>query len=340
MTTRSIFLFPFLVFASSACGVDGTPPIGPAGQAGGSEDDAGGVTGGGNRDAGSGASSDAGGAGSGDAGGGGDAGTPCFADTYHPGVSIDDLKQAYTSGAWLTTSLEVMSRRYPTGHFVLDGEKTDPQLAGFSDSSSWSALMESLMTMVHEESHGYDFDHSQAGSHLFVLRDNDLLVQPPELANMWPRSELLSMITDDSTKLYDDTYLTGTQGTYDVVFLGEELNAYTNGLAAITAVADQITSTISARDGVVAHLLYLELYLKRGRAAHPTEYAAMKAEPAWQKFVRFEWARGHYWDKEALPFPVLTIGADRIWPHVNDAANLEEIKQFTGDDAAYVACHP
>ncbi len=273
--------------------------------------------------------------------GAGDAstGSPCYSETYSPMADISTLKSGYTSGGWLATSLEVLKRRWPTGHFILDAEKSDNQLPAFADPPTWQRQMEALMTMVHEETHGYDFDHSSSGKHAYVFRD-DLTVSPPELANMWPRSELVPMITDMATKGYDGVYLTGTQGTYDVIFLCDELNAYTNGLAAITAVVDQCTDKISARDGVAAHLYYLELYLKRGRTAHPTQYAAMKADASWQKFVRYAWARGYFWDAQAKPFAVLDIASTPIWAHVNEPAMLDEIKQFTGDDAATVACHP
>jgi hypothetical protein len=269
---------------------------------------------------------------------GGD-GAACYAESYDPMASLADLASAYASGAWLADSLEAMHRRYSTGYFVLDAEQADPQLPGFADPSSWAALMESLMTMVHEESHGWDFDHSpQAGMHQYVLRD-DLQVTVPELTT-WPRSEITQYITDNTTQQYDQTYLTGTQGTYDVIFLFEEMNAYTNGLAAITAAADQITQQISARDGVVAHLYYIELYLKDGRIAHAADYAALKADPSWQKLTRYAWARGHFWDGQAAPNPLLDIASSPIWAHVNDPVNLDEIRQFTGDDPAVVACHP
>lgn len=276
-----------------------------------------------------------------DAGGGApDAAAPCYTEAYAPHAALDDLKNGYQPNAWLSASLEAMKRRYPTtGWFILDAEKGDSQLPQFADGSSWAALMQSLMTMVHEETHGYDFDHSPgANAHTYALRD-DLVISPTVLQT-WPRSDILPLITDDATQQYDQTYLTGEQGTYDLVFLGDEWNAYTNGLAAITAVGDQIDSAISARDGAVAHLLYIELYLRAGRTQHASDYAALEANAAWQKLVRYEWARVHFWDGVAKAFPLLNIATDKIWADVNKPENLDEIKLFTGDDAATVACHP
>jgi len=267
-----------------------------------------------------------------------DAGSGCYSEPYDPTANVADLASAYTSAAWLTSSMTAMQRRYPTGYFVLNAEQSDPQLPSFADPSSWGALMESLMTMVHEETHGWDFDNAQGTSHPYLLLDT-LQITVPQ-ATTWPRSEILQYITDTSTQQYDQTYLTGTQGTYDAIFLFEELNAYSNGLAAITAVGDQITQQISARDGVVAHLYYLELYLKDGRMAHSADYAAIQADPSWQKLARYEWARGHFWDGQARPNPNLDIGSTPIWAHVNDPANLAEIQQFTGEAPDAVACHP
>ena len=262
----------------------------------------------------------------------------CYTEVYSPTVSITDLVSSFSGGNWLDTSLQVTKRRYPTGNFILETEKGDPQLAGFKDSSSFDALMESLMTMCHEETHGYDYEHSSAGKHAYVMR-TDLVISVP-IGSTFPRSEVLTYITDDSTSLYDDTYLKGSMGTYDFADMNDELNAYTNGLACLTAVQEHEKGGISARDGAVAHILYLQLYLKRARTAHASVYSTLKADGDWQKYVKYAWARVFFWDGKAKAFPALTIGADRIWTHVKEAANLDEIRQFTGREPADVACHP
>jgi hypothetical protein len=269
---------------------------------------------------------------------GGDA-SACYAEIYDPTASLDDLKGVYLPSGWLPTSLEVMRRRYKTGYFVLVQEETDPSLDAFADPSSWSNLMVSLMTMMHEESLGLDFASSSSTAHTYVLRD-DSSVSVPVLGGMWPESEIAPLLVDDATASYDAMYLTGAQGANDVVFLVETLNAYANGLAALTAVADQITSQVGARDGVAALLYYLELYLRKGRTSHPAAYAALKADRDWQELVRLEWARGHFWDGEAQRSAMLEIDAARIWAHASAQENMAEIALFTGDDPSVVACHP
>ncbi len=265
-----------------------------------------------------------------------DAGDVCYSEAYAPTAPLDDLTKSF--GDWLSTSLEVTHRRYPTGNFILTAEKRDPQLAEFADGSSFAALMESLMTMCHEETHGWDYEHSGVSTHNYVLRD-DLQIEVPRTSS-FGRGEILAYIKDDATSLYDGTYLEGSMGTYDFADMNDELAAYVNGLACITAVGDRIKSGISARDGAVAHLYYLQLYLKRARTMHPSVYAELKAAPAWQKFVKYEWARVAFWDAKARLFPVLQIGVDRIWAHVNAAENLDEIRKFTGREPADIACHP
>ena len=267
-----------------------------------------------------------------------DAGSPCYSEPYDPTADISDLAAAYSGDNWLTSSLEVMKRRYPTGYFVLNAEQTDPQLPQFVDASSWPALMSSMMTVLDAETAGWDFDNATASVHPFVIVDTMQISAP--ILTTWPQGEILQYITDTATQTYDQAELEGEEGTYDAIFLFDDLDSACDGLAAATAVGDQVTSGISARDGVAAHLYYLELYLHDGRTAHAAEYSAMKADATWQKLVRYEWARGHFWDGQAKPNANLQIAVAPIWANVDAPANLAEIQQFTGEDPDAVACHP
>lgn len=264
----------------------------------------------------------------------------CYAETYTT-ASLADLAQSYGPSKWLSSSLEALKRRHPDGHDLLVQMQGDSQLPEFADPSSWPNLMASVDTMCHEETHGWDFEHalSLSGKHAYRLRA-DLVLTAPKLA-FFPRSELLSYIKDGSTAQYDETYLQGEQGTYDFVFLADELNAYITGLACAASVGDQIGGFgISLRDGAASHLLYLQWYLHRARTAHPALYAQMKASPEWMKVVRYQWARGHFWTKVASAYPPLGIDDAAIWSHINEPQNLSEIQQLTGEDPAAVACHP
>jgi hypothetical protein len=282
------------------------------------------------------------GGGSAGSGGGGSGGgtVQCYSETVTT-ASLEAVKKAFVpdwGGNWLDTSLAALMVRTPGGYAVLEAEKDDSQLPNFADPSSWDALMQALMTMCHEETHGYDYGHADANSFNYFMPPTKQ-VRPPA-TQTFPRSEILDEITDDSTQQYDQTYLMGDQGSYGFIEMNDELNAYTNGLACIAAVGDQITSGISARDGVAASLYYLELYLRKARIAHADVYAALKSSPDWQSFVRFAWARGHFWYAYALPNANLGIADARIWAHVHEALNRDEIAKFTGEDSVAVACSP
>jgi hypothetical protein len=274
---------------------------------------------------------------SGDVDGGPTTGAPCYSEDYFPGVSLADLRAAFAPQSWKSQSLTTLDRRIPGGHALLDAMKDDPQLPSFVDTSSWPAMMMSLMTMCHEETHGYDYGHANNGVFYFFMTPT-VHVQPIE-GTTFARSEILTYITDSSTANYDQTYLYGTQGTYDFVALADELNAYTNGLSCIAAVADQIDNGISARDGVAASLYYLELYLKRARTAHADVYTSLKQSPDWIRFVRYAWARGMFW-RHAATAPQLAIADAPIWAHVEDPANASEIELYTGSKVSDIECHP
>ena len=266
----------------------------------------------------------------------------CYRELWNPSASLADLKSGYTSSKWKTTALEALNRRYPDGFALLDAMRDDADLPRFASTGSFASLMESIDTMCHEEGHGWDFNAAlkTSGRHVFWMR-KDLALQIPKTLGYFPRSELLPYIKDDATSLYDGTYLKGTQGSYDFVFLGDELTQYINGLACVTTVGSEVkTYGTSFRDGAAAHLLYLEWYLNRARTAHAPLYEKMKASPDLQKVVRYWWARGHFWTEASKPFPSFGIKDKQIWEKVNAKENLAEIQLFTGDSPATVACKP
>ena len=327
---------------------------GSGGQGSGTSSGADGATGGTGGTAGSGSSGATGGtggtggtAGSGATGGSGGVGNDgCYVEGYDLTSSLSDLQSSYSAAQWLPTMLEVLSRRYENGHQLMSAMQTDPWLTssfpGYFDLGSWGGLMESIDTACHEETHGWDFDTSlsTSGKHTFYLGAN-LHLEAPELA-FFSRSEILSYVQQGGsvTAMYDSTYLTGTQGSYDFVFLADELTAYTNGLACATAVADQLSNGHSYRDGVAAHVLYLLYYLQHARTQYPSLYSQFKASSEWQAFVRYSFARARFWTDVANGYASLGINDAAIWNRVDQPGNLAEIEHFTGQTAAVVACTP
>lgn len=266
----------------------------------------------------------------------------CYREAWNPSASLADLRTGYSSTKWKATVFSALERRYPDGFALLDAMRDDPDLSRFASPSSFSSLMESIDTMCHEEGHGWDFNSAlkTPGKHVYWMR-KDLALQVPKGLGYFQRSELLGYIKDDATSLYDGTYLKGEQGTYDFIFLGDELTQYINGLACVTTVGSEVkTYGTSFRDGAAAHLLYLEWYLNKARTKYSALYGKMKASAELQKFVRYAWARGHFWTEESKPFPSFGIKDKQIWAKVNATDNLAEIELFTGDTPANVACKP
>ena len=296
---------------------------------------------------GSGGSGAGGSGGSGTGGSGGVGGNGCYTEGWDGSVSLSDLQSGYSGNQWLSSMLETLGRRYSNGWYLLDQMKTDPWLTSsfpqYFELGSWGGMIEAIDTACHEESHGYDFDESLGfpGEHLYYMGSN-LEVIAPELS-FFPRYEILSAVQQGGsvTSMYDSTYLTGTQGSYDFIFLADELTAYINGLACATAVADHLGGYgYSFRDGAASHLYYLQIYLRIARTQHPSLYNQWRADADWQQFVRFSWARGHFWTDAAMAHANLGINDAAIWARINQPANLDEIEQFTGEDPASVACNP
>lgn len=300
---------------------------------------------------GAGATTGAGGSASTGAGGsGGNGPNGCYTEGWDPNASLADLSSSYSSGQWLGSMLETLSRRYHNGHHLMDTMKNDPWLTGsfpgYFDLSTWGGMIESIDTACHEETHGYDFDAALGtpGDHVFFMGSN-LDVVAPKLGGFFARNQILSLVQQGGsvTSNYDSTYLTGTQGSYDFIFLADELTAYINGLACAVAVGDELSLTgfgYSYRDGAASHLYYLEIYLKVARTQYPTLYGQWQADPDWQTFVRYSWARGHFWTQESSVYPKLGINDAAIWQRVDDPVNRQEIQHFTGEDPTTVACNP
>ncbi|HEX8954494.1 MAG TPA: hypothetical protein VF945_21715 [Polyangia bacterium] len=264
-------------------------------------------------------------------------GAPCYSEDFSPGVSLADLRAAYTTQQWKADVLEVLKRRIAGGHALIDQMQNDSQLAGFADRSSFDALMSSLMMVCNGETSIYDYGRASTTAFAYFVRA-DLTLQPA-IVPTFPRSELLPYITDGATQAYDGA-LSGNQGAEDLTAVADDLTAFTNGLGCVAAVADQLASGISARDGMAASLYYLELYLKRARTAHASTYAALQASADWQKVVRYLWARAAFWRKVAAPSSQLGVADGPIWAHVDDPANSSEIAMFAGSALSDIECHP
>ncbi len=236
----------------------------------------------------------------GDDGGGGTGGVDCpdncYCEPIDPAADLSDLEQAYAGDA-VSTMLDVLARRWPAGHDLLTDKIGDPYLGSFTDPSSFASVMDGLMTEAHEGTHGWEYGNASVDEFAYFLR-GDLQFFPPKLHG-FDRSEIYGMVEGSSTDLYKDLYLVGDQGTYGFYELLDEMNCYINGMAAIGVVGEYIPYGVSGRDGAVAFMYYLELYLKLARTQHPDVYDQIKNDPDFNEMIKLQWLRLHFLLQEA-----------------------------------------
>lgn len=252
----------------------------------------------------------------------------CYWEEVCPSAPLDDVVSAYSSGDWLDAALTATERRYPSANCLFAQYAGD--VGNYADTWSFAALAESMMTMMHEETHGFDYEHALWGDHFTFYARCDHAPEVP-FVNDFPRSEILPLVSGSATDLYDGTYLTGTQGTYGWVELLDEWNAYVNGMAAIALVGDHVEAFgISGTDGALAFAYYVELYLRVARTDHPATYAELGASAATLDFLREEWNRMHFFLGLADVYPNLSIAADDIAALVYADENRSELELLLG----------
>ncbi len=267
-------------------------------------------------------------------------GSYCYSEPgVDPTASLSDLESSYSSWGWESDVLEVTDRRYPSGHLLLDSTQSDSWWGAFTDSSSWTALMDSLGTMHHEQTHFWDYSNALFPVHFgYFVREE---WQPQiDFVEGFPRSEILPMLTDSSTDLYSSTYLVGTQGTYGFMELLDEHNCYINGMAGTALVGEYIPWGTSSRDGAVAFTYYLELYLQRARTVYPSTWSAICGDPDMQDLILVQWLRMHWFLQFSDAFPNLGIYDQDIEVHMYDPSLQWEIENCIGHTLQQDHCLP
>jgi hypothetical protein len=262
----------------------------------------------------------------------------CYCEPIDPSADIMDLEAGYSSAAWAQTMFEVLGRRWPSGRDLLVAEQNDPWFGAFADKSTFAGLMDSLMTEVHEATHGWDYGHATVHDFAYYIRA-DLTYHPPKVSG-FPRSEIYPMLESNATNLYASTYLTGTQGTYGFYELLDEMNSYINGMGAIAVVGEHIPWGISGRDGAVALMYYLELYLRRARTQYGSLYEQLQNEPEYVELVETQWLRLNFLLEVADEHQHIGIHDAAIRELVYAPHNLAEIEMFIGANLDASNCLP
>lgn len=264
------------------------------------------------------------------------------------GADISGLVAGYQASGYLDFVDDVLGARYPIGqHLVREGVRLGTGFGNCidlftNDTSSAAAIFRSLSTVVHECGHIADMSASGFSTSVFMIRD-DLELECPNASagsgKTFARSLLngdgfASLLPDD---FYRDTYLDGdpTNGTfeggdqgYDSVL--EEATQYVNSLATDWAFSDQRSrfTSITARDGILTFLWYLERYLRMARLEYPNAYQVIAGNACWRDATLTVWGRAWLFLDLTQGDPSLGIDDDRIEPLVKDPELVSEIARL------------
>jgi hypothetical protein len=257
-------------------------------------------------------------------------------------ASLSALIAGYDAAAFRGFIAGVLEARYPLGaHLVAEGVRVGGRLgdcvAFFAgDTSSPSAVMSSISTVVHECGHFLDVALSSSRvSHYSILAD--LSFSCPRIGNDLARSRLNEdpyadlLPTDFYRDIYlngdpdDDQFESGDQG-FDMVL--EEAAQYVNSLATDWALRDQMGAgrSISARDGILTLLWYTMRYLRLARLEDPATYQAILGDPCWREATLTVWNRAWFYLDLSEGLDALGIHDARLMELVGDPALRGEVE--------------
>ncbi len=250
----------------------------------------------------------------------------------NPLASLSDLSAAYvnTAAGVRAAAAGIADRRYPIGRLFIDNQSDMNLLAWYSRRNTFADILNNFEVAVHEGQHIWDIGMIAGGMWPYRLRD-DLVIRARRLTN-FNRSEILTVHTFAAMDMYAPVYLMGGSGAQGFNTLLDEYSAYVHSLAARYCTRDGLAmgTRISARDGILTMMYYVEMYLRLARTVHPADYAAILADPEHIRLILTVWARAEFWLNLSTPFPSLGLRDATIRPVTYDPANVAEIDMLRG----------
>lgn len=263
--------------------------------------------------------------------------------------AITDLTASYSEASYLAFVNEVLERRYPLGaHLVREGQRVGASSFGdcvalfTSRRSQAQTLMRELSTVVHECGHILDIrSGSFSGSAYVITEDLTFTCSRGDTTSRGGDTFARSLLNgDDYSALlpddfYRDVYLDGdpTDGRFDGGDQGfnsvlEEAVQYVNSLATDYYFRDQLGAfSITAKDGILTFLWYMQRYLRMARLEYPGAYNRLTTDACWRNAILTTWGRAWLYLEAARATRQLGINADRIEQLVMDPNLLDEIER-------------
>ncbi len=203
-------------------------------------------------------------------------------------------------------------------------------------------MIDDLSTVVHECGHIYDLERGSFSSDHYQIADGVVFeCNQGDTTTRGGDTFARSRLNGDAfgpaylDDFYRDVYLdgdpddtrfdSGDQGFNSVL---EEATQYINSLATDWALLDQLRFSISARDGILTFLWYIERYLHMARNQFPSAYERLSSDPCWRQAILTVWGRAWFYLDLTADIQQLGIDDDTIERLVLSPELLDEIDRI------------
>jgi len=247
-------------------------------------------------------------------------------DGCEPLAAIADVESAYAPGATRAAAEGIAKARYPNGLPFLQAQDDKQLKTWFTGApDTFDGVASRFDAAVHEGAHLWGVKRFNGRTQTYPVR-RDLAVEAKLQKNFF-RSEILSRHIDQKTDTYAKVYLEGASGAQGFNTLLDEYNAYAHSLASRYCTRDLLSpsSRVSARDGILTMMYYLETYLAIGRTEHPKDYAAILADPGTRRVILTVWDRAEFFLRKSQDEASLGIKTETIEAWVYDEGRLAEL---------------
>ena len=287
----------------------------------------------------------------------------CIDGTYTEAIADADASLATPRGSFNSNRpedflIEALEIRYPTGAYIFEeGIKADSFTAENcfetfitpSQRQSADGMLDAASTLVHECGHFLDIELGGFVRSTYVItEDLQITCDGGSLNDTPARSRILG---DEYASLrppcagagggsgcdtYAPIYLDGNpdDGNFDGGDQGldsvlEEATQYVNSLATDYAFNDRLGAgaQISARDGILTFLWYIERYLRWMRVNDNAAYGRILNDPCWREAILTVWGRAWIFLAQTEGIRSLSLEGDAIEALVLDTNLLQEIQR-------------
>ena len=249
-----------------------------------------------------------------------------------PDCALSDLSataKAYQPGQSRAALEAIAKARYPTALAFVRAQE-DKALAVWLAKApdTFDGVMSRFETVAHEGSHIWRAKKLDMKREVYPIRQ-DLTLETKRIPTFL-RSEILSVHVDADSDPYANVYLAGQTGAQMFPTLLDEYQAYAHGLVARYCTRDFVPEAkrVSARDGILAMMYYVETYLAIGREKHKAQYDAIVGDAGHRRVILTVWDRAELWLRRSKNEKNLGINDARMARWVYEPSRIAEITRL------------